>query len=206
MLLSLSRIRWWGEKKPNRGEGDCSQLLEKLFVHSHSWWRLSTHPLRTNFNNWVQLMPLCKFSDCPFCVCSSQEFWSDWWIFADFQGTCGKCQCSGQDHQGSAWVLWQDKILWPKRITWFQCPAVWFIMTHESFVSSMGSWMSWHSSFGDHLNWVAMDNVASINAPTPSWLRISIRVSCPSAPWWHLCWGKDPGLGNLLGLKAKYLL
>lgn len=69
MLLSLSRIRWWGEKKPNRGEGDCSQLLEKLFVHSHSWWRLSTHPLRTNFNNWVQLMPLCKFSDCVLSVC-----------------------------------------------------------------------------------------------------------------------------------------
>lgn len=70
----------------------------------------------------------------------------------------------------------------------------------------MGSWLSWDNSFDDHLNWVAMDNVASINAPTPSWLRISIRVSSSSAPWWHLCSGKDPGLGNLLGLNAKYLL
>lgn len=56
-------------KKTNRGEGDCSQLLEKLFVYSYFWWRLSTRHFRANFNSWVQLMPLCKFSDCVLSLC-----------------------------------------------------------------------------------------------------------------------------------------
>lgn len=60
--------------------------------------------------------------------------------------------------------------------------------------------MSLDSSFDDHWNWVAM-----VSAPSLSWLIISICVSCPLCSVWHLCWGKDPGQGNLLGLKAEYL-
>lgn len=71
----------------------------------------------------------------------------------------------------------------------------------ESFATSIDSWMYLDSSFDDHLNWIAMDKVAPINTPTPSWLTISIHVSCPSALCWHMCLGKGTGLGNLLWLK-----
>lgn len=90
LLKCFCHYQEWDDeerKKPSRGEDFCSQLLEKLFLHSHSWWGLSTHHFSADFNNVIQLMPLCSFSDCPFSVCSSQEFCSDWWIFAGFQGT-----------------------------------------------------------------------------------------------------------------------
>lgn len=184
-------------KKPNRGDY-CSQLLGKLFPHSHSWWRLSAHHFWANFNNGIQLMPLSNFSDCPFSVCSSQEFWSDWWIFVDFRGICGKrASVQGRIIRALLWYLDRTK-------SWFWCPAVQLIMTHKFFASSVGSWMGLDSSFDDHWNWVAMDSVASISAPTFSWLRIS-HVSRPSVLWRHLCLGKDPGLGSLLGLKAECL-
>lgn len=180
-------------KKPSRGKDYCSQLLEKLFLHSHSWWGLLTHHFRANFNNWIQLMPLCSFSDCPFSVCFSQEFYSDWWIFAGFQGTCGKQAlfrtgssglCSGTlTGQNAGFGAWQFGLSW-----------------HESFALSVDSWMSLDNSFDDHWNWVAM-----VSAPSLSWLTISICVSCPLCSVWHLCWGKNPGLGNLLDLKAEYL-
>lgn len=77
----------------------------------------------------------------------------------------------------------KSKILWLKRIIWFCCPADCPVVTHESFAASIDSWMYLDSDFDDHLNWIAIDKVGPITTPTPSWLTISVCVSCPSALW-----------------------
>lgn len=83
--------------------------------------------------------------------------------------------------------------------SWFWCPAVWFLMTHESFASSGWVWTAVLIIIWTGLPWTMQP--PSVLQRLPGWEF----PSCPSAPCWHLCLGKDPGLGSLLGLKAECL-
>lgn len=201
MFLSLSRISWWWGKK--------SRAEEK--ITAVSYWRNHFYipipggdyqltileQILTMGYEWCQCAAF--LTALSVCVPPKNSGLTDG-FFADFQVACGKhasVQC--RVIRALLWCLHRTK-------SWFWCPAVMFRMTHGCFASSVDRWMGLDSSFDDHFNWVAMDSVAPISAPTISCLRISIHVSCPSALSWHL-WhlDKDPGLGNLLGLKAEYL-
>lgn len=150
MLLSLARIRWWGEKNPTE---------EK--ITAVSWWRNCFNIPIPGGDHQLTMSEWILTVGYSWCHCTA--FLTVSFVCSSLLDFCWLSRI----YVGHASV--QGRIIrtllgyFDRTKCWFCCPAVWFMMTHESFVSSMGSWMS-------------------LDVPTPSWLRISIQFSRPSIP------------------------
>lgn len=111
MLLSLSRVRWWGEKSPAEEKitavnywrncfyisipgGDYQlTILEQILIIGYSWCDCAA---------FLTVLSLC--------VSPKNSALTDGFLQV-FKEHVGNRHCSGQDHQGSALVPWQDKML-----------------------------------------------------------------------------------------------